>query len=427
MALFATGQLEEARAALAEAERAAATDAERALLLCRLGDVVHEQGEHSAASELHLRSLALAEVRGDDGLAGLCHAGLGTTAHVRGDLRRARAHYEKALLLLRRARHVRGEARTLSRIGFLAVDEGRTTEARERFEVSLALFRALADDRLLGYATGYLGNALRAEGALDDAIARYGEAIDAMRSVGDRLFEGVFCMDRGIAMLLAERLEPALHELDAARSIMGEVKNTYAEGLVLGYRACALARAGLVDRAIAAEAEARAVCTGVPLDCLELHARHVWIERGDRLDELASWLDAEDARPAANEHVRLARRLLRRAMERARPPASVLVFERRARRVRAPNTDYVDLAPYETLARIVEALLDAHARHPGAPQDSRTLLRAGWPDERVTREAGAIRVRVAIAQLRKLGLRDVLLHRQGGYLFDPNIRVVETN
>ena len=52
------------------------------------------------------------------------------------------------------------------------------------------------------------------------------------------------------------------------------------------------------------------------------------------------------------------------------------------------------------------------------------LLEAGWPGERVLPEAAANRVYVAVATMRKLGLRDVLLSRDDGYLLTTDIDVV---
>ena len=40
------------------------------------------------------------------------------------------------------------------------------------------------------------------------------------------------------------------------------------------------------------------------------------------------------------------------------------------------------------------------------------------------RDAGASRVYVALGTLRKLGLRDVILSRDGGYLLDPRVKIV---
>jgi hypothetical protein len=49
------------------------------------------------------------------------------------------------------------------------------------------------------------------------------------------------------------------------------------------------------------------------------------------------------------------------------------------------------------------------------------LFRAGWPGERASQRAAANRVRVALATLRKLGLRDHLITTGDGYLLDPDL------
>jgi hypothetical protein len=49
-------------------------------------------------------------------------------------------------------------------------------------------------------------------------------------------------------------------------------------------------------------------------------------------------------------------------------------------------------------------------------------LAAGWPDEKVLYDAGMLRVYTAIRRLRKLGLTDVLLRRDDGYVLDPSAR-----
>jgi len=51
------------------------------------------------------------------------------------------------------------------------------------------------------------------------------------------------------------------------------------------------------------------------------------------------------------------------------------------------------------------------------------LLEKGWPGERVHPEAGADRVYMALSTLRKLGLREVLVSRDDGYLLDPRVPV----
>jgi hypothetical protein len=70
--------------------------------------------------------------------------------------------------------------------------------------------------------------------------------------------------------------------------------------------------------------------------------------------------------------------------------------------------------------RLLDALVHQRLDAPGTSLSSHALLRAGWPGERVLAEAGSKRVRVAIATLRRLGLKSVLLTRDDGYQLDPN-------
>ena len=51
------------------------------------------------------------------------------------------------------------------------------------------------------------------------------------------------------------------------------------------------------------------------------------------------------------------------------------------------------------------------------------LIACGWPGERIVAKSGASRVYVALSTLRKLGLRDLLLSRDDGYLLDAQVGV----
>ena len=71
--------------------------------------------------------------------------------------------------------------------------------------------------------------------------------------------------------------------------------------------------------------------------------------------------------------------------------------------------------------RALSAVLDALAANARASVSSDALIAAGWPKERVLPEAGATRVRTAIATLRRLGLRDLLITTGEGYMLDANV------
>jgi DNA-binding SARP family transcriptional activator len=68
------------------------------------------------------------------------------------------------------------------------------------------------------------------------------------------------------------------------------------------------------------------------------------------------------------------------------------------------------------LRRVLAALLEARLESPGAAISVQALAGAAWPDEQILEAAAKNRVRVAIANLRSLGLRTAIHTRQDGYL-----------
>jgi hypothetical protein len=83
--------------------------------------------------------------------------------------------------------------------------------------------------------------------------------------------------------------------------------------------------------------------------------------------------------------------------------------------------DRVSLARRQPTRRVLAALAVSRLDRPGQPVSRHDLLAAGWPGERVLPGAGANRVRVAIATLRKLGLAGAIVSLDHGYLLDPHI------
>lgn len=81
------------------------------------------------------------------------------------------------------------------------------------------------------------------------------------------------------------------------------------------------------------------------------------------------------------------------------------------------------LASRASLRRLLAALVDAHRGGAGAVLAPAALLAAGWPGERVLPEAGTHRVHVAVAELRKMGLRGALERFDAGYRLAPALVV----
>ncbi|MCB9596684.1 MAG: hypothetical protein H6719_28425 [Sandaracinaceae bacterium] len=83
----------------------------------------------------------------------------------------------------------------------------------------------------------------------------------------------------------------------------------------------------------------------------------------------------------------------------------------------------LDLSRRALLWRLVQRLLEAREAAPGEPVTADQLIEAGWPDERILPEAARGRLYTAIRGLRRGGLEALLWSRDGGYLFDPAVRV----
>ena len=88
-----------------------------------------------------------------------------------------------------------------------------------------------------------------------------------------------------------------------------------------------------------------------------------------------------------------------------------------------PDGQVVDLSRRGVLWRLVSGLAEARREQPPRPLDVHELVAVGWPGEAPTGESGINRVKVSLSTLRKLGLRDVLVRRDGGYLFDPAVPI----
>ena len=91
---------------------------------------------------------------------------------------------------------------------------------------------------------------------------------------------------------------------------------------------------------------------------------------------------------------------------------------------RIPGGEKVDISRRRVLRRMLSALVDKRFAEPGEPMSQQDMLAAGWPGERIRPDSGANRVYVGVATLRKLGLGDLLVTTDEGYLLDGDIPAV---
>ena len=462
--LFARGSLhrklgrpDEARRDLEDAmivARDAGARGAEAEALSELGIVDHEQGRLDEAGLRYEEALGIYRQVGDRRGEGRA---LGSTAILhqeQGRVDDAQIHYERALTIFRQVGDRYSEAIFLSNLGDLHHQQRRPGEAAVHYVQALGLLREIGDRRIEGVVLGNLGGILQEQGALDQAYERRMEAATVLAEVGDRRLEGIFVGYLGGLRLEQGHPEEAGDHLRHALELMREATDRRFEGVLLSYLGVVEAIRGAPSRSAAAFDAAEQLIGDLDdafLRCaLALHRGHLDLLRVREarakgkdttalVERLAQRLRDIDEQPEgespadASDEVRFALRMLKAAVREHAPEAARTVVEESAERVllidtegrgfEVPGEERVDLGRRRALRLILRKLANHGMTAGGQALSLDDLLEAGWPGERVLPEAGANRVYVAVATLRKLGLRDVLLNRDDGYLLDPDVEL----
>jgi hypothetical protein len=204
------------------------------------------------------------------------------------------------------------------------------------------------------------------------------------------------------------------------------------EALIEGCRAVALALSGdraaseaalaRADRAMAACGSEGALAATIAVHRLTLS---VLAGRAAPLAEIEpEALALVEAHPSDDSRFAL-RMLLAAARPRERPAPSALVVLEGARGLRLPGAAAtIDLSRRAPLRGILGLLAQRRRGAPGEAVPVDDLIRAGWPGERIVAEAALNRIHVALTTLRKLGLRELLVTADGGYMLDPAVPIV---
>jgi predicted ATPase len=390
---------------------------------------------------------------------------LGSVAALEGNLDLAWSTFERAIAVHRETGDLRFEATNTGNLAVVAHDAARLAEARVHCDRALALCREAGNRRLEAEVIGLLAAIAHESDRVDEARELYTRALAMHREVGNRRAEGMLLSYHGALLAEGDDVEGARAAYARALTILRECRDRPNEALVLGSLAAIEAREGCLESARAALAHAGECLDGVD----EPRARaavHLWRghlelalarearSEGDdaraqmlteaarrRLAE-AGPVDRGEVRRAAD--VRLARRALERALDaaaRAEAPVSVaqtsgpppgapadaLVVCAHGRWFRIPYGEVVSVARWRPLQRLLERLAERREIAPGEPLSVEALVAAGWPGERMLPKAGATRVYTAIASLRRLGLRDMLMRDDRGYLLRTDVAIARVS
>ena len=441
---------EELKETLKDARAAGARAIEGRALLAHAA--VHRMGGQmeEALGELEV-ALSMAREQGDAALEAQVLGDMVHARHIRRDFNaETMALAESARALHHKLGNRRDEADMCGSLAALHQARGEAHQARSRYEEALELLAGGGDLGVRAVVHTNLGTLHQELGNLEAALTHHEEALKLCVAAGGRRLEGGVLGNRASVLFEMGRLDEARDGFDRAVRVLHDVGDIVHEAYFQAQLAAVIATQGAVDEAtnLFARAEKRFEASGHTNEMWKLGLRlqrgHIELARARQAesegvievasklrDEVRDWIGALPAE--TTDDVRVAARMLARAL--AAPPKhpepkpiiGALTVSEDASSVWLPTTARVSLEKRKPVRLLLLRLIEEHAKKPGHPLTVDDLLAAGWPGERVIRDAGASRVYVALGTLRKLGLRDVILSRDGGYLLDPQVKIVIVN
>lgn len=306
--------------------------------------------------------------------------------------------------------------------GAVRMERGATQPALADFAQALRLEERLGDQRVVGVVSVNLGLIRHEEGDLDEAVRLLETGLATLEQVGHRRGEGeaqealgVLALDRGL-FVEAER------HLLAAQDIYGRMGHAVGEGRVHAILGACAARTGHAGIAEQHFRIAREGLDKTPEGRLELPLVAIF-------EALLGGVSPPASSTPAIAH-RIAARVVARAHGASGPsprpeatPSLRVTFEPACRWFEVAGQKRVSLAKRGAMRLVLERLVALRLAQPGQTVDVYALFEAAWPGDKASPDVGAARVYESIRILRRMGLNNLLLHRDGGYLIDPQVEV----
>lgn len=432
------GNFDEALAYADEAERLARETGERSLvgraLLVR-GNVSLCRSELREATQTWKESLAMLRDAGAALWEGKATSNLGVVSVWSGRRDDARNYFEQALAIQRRIGDRSGTAITLAALGNLYVNlyEGRPDLARSYARQAVEILRELGDRYREAQVMWTLGQIDHEAHNLDEAASEYHQTVELARAVGARRVEAAGLWALGTLDHERGNLDEAYNHYQRALDLLVEIPDRRLRCLATAGLAAIEALRGSVERSTelfdVAHREAEQVQDPSLSTTISILRGTLLVASG-QTDQALRFLNELGSEWQTYEDVRLARRLLQRALDAfgvVQPRRDsgraddVLELAGNGRHIRLPDGRVIDIGRRLVLRRLFQRLAAERQAAPGRGLSREVLFQAGWPEQHIAPESAANRVYVAMATLRKLGLRDLLMNDDDGYFLDPEV------
>lgn len=265
---------------------------------------------------------------------------------------------------------------------------------------------------------------LRAYGRMVEAFARLGSkdidgasrSIEALEAeIGDdESIRRLAAVSRAALLLEQRRWGEAMVAYDALSRLPVESGDEQSAATVALGLAVAGVHAGAPERARAALAEAAQAVTDPDEPLGRVHRRVATFLRGEPLGPRPRLRPTRQPAVAA---------MLRRIVDATLAERPQLELGLDCAWVAVGGAPAVQLTRRPVLRRLLAALVREHEADPGGALSTDELFEEGWPGESIDVGAARNRTRVALARLRKLGLRTVLERVPEGVRLVPLVRI----
>jgi predicted ATPase/Tfp pilus assembly protein PilF len=425
-----------------------------------VGPVLYARGMHARARALQLSgsldaaqrdfgtALGLLPVDADRWQKAALLMDAGMLHHQRRNLDQARDCYTQALDLYEGGDSIRQQARVLGDIGALHHDQREFDVASKYYQRALHHLRRAEEPRLEGNILANLGLLASESGRFDEADAYLTRAEATLEKASDRRLLGIVRGNRGALALERGELEVARETLGLAIRDLAEFGDSSSQALCLARHAAV--EASLSDtndwwaHSFAAERLIDADEDPLTLAAVRLYAALAELAStappsSDTLQRVrARVASAREPRPDSglsladlSDDVRAALRLLERRLARIEPlserlrgvPADALVVGPDGTWFRPPGGVSQSLGSHGPVRRILLALSLRSGAGERAGLSLDELREIGWPGEKIQPEAAANRVHVALAELRRRGLKAYLVRLPKGYALSDRVTI----
>lgn len=325
-----------------------------------------------------------------------------------GEHDRASVLAVQALSTGRRSHDAGEEAMATAMLAVLASDRGAFERAFDLAKRAVERCRGEGSVFFEGYALGSLSITHQTTGNLDAAEKITRGIRQTLASIGSVRLDAIALVHLGWIAWERRQLRDAWNHFDDARSGFEALRDM--RNCVLATACLAAVEANEGETATAKERHAT-MSDGTPLtrtlDVLALH-----LDRSRAHERLASM------GPPSSYEERIVRRILLQSLADAHAPSAA---QRPTITLSSTNVACslgevaLPIGRRAAARNVLATLVRARLACPNEPAPWRDLVASAWPGERITDASAKNRVKVTIAWLRKLGLRDAIESDERGY------------